>query len=272
MRAFAPQLAVAMLLPAGITATAADGAALTGLLSPPTVAAPPPPPPAPLLWLPLGDSITWGCGTDAKPRGGAGCVADAGGYRVPLAWALSQAGYNVSTMGTLTTGPAYVPAAWTHHEGHPGWRFDQIDNILNQSMATSPVPPDLITIHLGTNDCGQNLTVLTIEANAHKLLEHIFAKAPKATVYMASMIAFPHVPVCSEQFNALVPGIVATHKAKGMKILYTPMEEWSGVCSGNATGDLSGLCCSGEVHPTAAGYLRMASAYALSIAEGPPIV
>lgn len=43
-----------------------------------------------LLWLPLGDSITWGCGTDAAPRGGAACAPDAGGYRVPLAWALSQ--------------------------------------------------------------------------------------------------------------------------------------------------------------------------------------
>ena len=90
-----------------------------------------------LLWLPLGDSITWGCGTDAAPRAGAGCVKDAGGYRVPLAWALSQRGYNVSTMGTLTTGPPYVPSQWIRHEGHPGWRFDQIDNLLNTSFATS---------------------------------------------------------------------------------------------------------------------------------------
>ena len=83
--------------------------------------------------------------------GSAGCVADAGGYRVPLAWALSQAGYNVSTMGTLKTGPPYVPEQWIHHEGHPGWRFDQIDEILNKSIATSPTPPDLVTIHLGTH-------------------------------------------------------------------------------------------------------------------------
>ena len=81
------------------------------------------PPPASakgnLLWLPLGDSITWGCGTDAAPRGGAACCATCGGYRVPTAWALSQAGYNISTMGTLKTGPAYVPDQWIHHEGHP---------------------------------------------------------------------------------------------------------------------------------------------------------
>jgi hypothetical protein len=128
------------------------------------VAAAPPPPP--VLWLPLGDSITWGCGTDAAPRGDAVCTEDAGGYRVPLAWALSQRGialttvraargrlsgvsvshrksvlYGVSVwartwrltvkiggfwpgqMGTLTTGPAYVPAAWLRHEGHPGARI-----------------------------------------------------------------------------------------------------------------------------------------------------
>ena len=240
---------------------------LTTLLNPmPTIQAAP----KDLLWLPLGDSITWGCGTDASPRGGAGCVGDAGGYRVPLAWSLSQMGYNVSTMGTLTTGPSYVPNQWIHHEGHPGWRFDQIDKLLNQSFATSRRLPDVITIHLGTNDCGQRLSVPTIQANANSLLRHVFQRAPNATVYMASMIAFPAVPVCSTQFNSLVPGLVASHKANGMNVHYTPMDEWSGVCVGNMSDPLSGLCCGGRVHPTAAGYLRMASAFALSIAESPP--
>lgn len=36
-----------------------------------------------VLWLPLGDSITWGCGTDAVPRGGAACAKDAGAVRDP---------------------------------------------------------------------------------------------------------------------------------------------------------------------------------------------
>jgi lysophospholipase L1-like esterase len=228
--------------------------------------------PKDVLWLPLGDSITWGCGTDAAPRGAAGCVKDAGGYRVPLAWSMSQSGYNVSTMGTLVTGPAYVPSQWTHHEGHPGWRYDQIDELLNKSFATSAQPPDLITIHLGTNDCGQKLTVPTIEKNANLLLTHIYEKAPRAMVYMASMIGFPGVPVCSQAFNKLVPGIVDDHAKLGMNITYVPMET-SGVCVDKSKDTpvepLSGLCCKGEVHPTAAGYLRMASVFALSIAEGP---
>jgi len=41
--------------------------------------------------LPLGDSITFGCGTDGLPSGSADCAADAGGYRVPLLWSLTQA-------------------------------------------------------------------------------------------------------------------------------------------------------------------------------------
>jgi len=47
------------------------------------------------------------------------------------------------------------------------------------------------------------------------------------------------------------------------------MAETSGVCQDKSQDTpifpVSGLCCTGEVHPTAAGYLRMASAFALSI-------
>jgi hypothetical protein len=71
------------------------------------------------------------------------------------------------------------------------------------------------------------------------------------------MIGFPG-NACSLAFNALVPGIVAAHKAKGMKIYYTPMAETSGVCQDKSKDTslfpVSGLCCQGQVHPTSAGY------------------
>ena len=51
-------------------------------------------------------------------------------------------------MGTLSTGPKTVPREWLHHDGHDGWRIDQVDAILNQSLASSATPPDVITIHL----------------------------------------------------------------------------------------------------------------------------
>jgi len=225
-----------------------------------------------LHWLPLGDSITWGCGTDATPRGRPDCAPDAGGYRIPLAWALSQAGYNVSTMGTLTTGPEYVPTAWKKHDGHPGWRYDQIDALLNTSLKTSRTPPDLVTIHLGTNDCGQGPNdVALIGSRMNSLLRHVFASVPQAHVFVASMIGFPGEAVCAAAVNALLPPAIASLKTAGMKVVYVPMQEQSGICVANMTDPLSGLCCSGRVHPTAAGYLRMASAFALSIAEYGPV-
>jgi lysophospholipase L1-like esterase len=243
-------------------------------------APPPPPPPPPVLWLPLGDSITWGCGTDAAPRGAAKCVNDAGGYRVPLAWALSQRGINVSTMGTLQTGPAYVPASWLRHEGHPGARIDQIGALLEQSLASAGGRlPDVVTIHLGTNDCGQNASQHNITAvmlqRLDSLLSKLHAGAPSAVTYLASIIGFPLEPdwiTCNHAYNEQLPSVVSAWRAKDMDIRYVPMEEDSGVCVGpdpDHTKPLSGYCCDFEVHPTAAGYLRMASVLALSIAETP---
>ena len=85
-------------------------------------------------------------------------------------------------MGTLHTGPTYTPTQWHKHEGHPGWQINMIDNILNKSLATSPVPPDLITIHLGTNDCSANVSVVNMMDRMNSLLDHIFAATPKSQV------------------------------------------------------------------------------------------
>ena len=64
---------------------------------------------------------------------------------------LAGGSFNISTMGTLSTGPDYLPVQWHKHEGHPGWRIAMIDDQLNASLATSPIPPDMITIHLVNN-------------------------------------------------------------------------------------------------------------------------
>ena len=67
----------------------------------------------------------------------------------------------------------YVPQSWLKHEGHPGWQINTIDNILNKSLATSAVAPDLITIHLGTNDCDAKVTPKAMVQRMDSLLAHI---------------------------------------------------------------------------------------------------
>ena len=250
------------------------------------------PPGRNLTYLALGDSITWGCGSQAAPEGpwsGTFCGADDGGYRVPLCAALDQAGHTVNTMGALRTGPAWAPRNWTLHAGYSGWRIDQVDQVLNASLRTSAVPPNLVTIHLGTNDCGQgaplpgvrpglgNITEVMV-ARMQSLLGHVYQATPQAHVFLASIIGMPSHKEwvnCSKTFNKLLPAMAAQWVSKGMKVVYVPMYEWSEVCVGPLsarrpelkTAALEGLCAAGMVHPTAAGYLRMASAFALSIAE-----
>jgi len=231
-----------------------------------------------VLWLPLGDSITFGCmGPTIQDCHGYGKNGvGSAGYRVPLALALSEpacggcgaagGGYNVSTMGTLSQGPLLTPVQWHRHEGHPGWTINMVDNILNQSLATSPTPPDLITIHLGTNDCNAKTTPADMVDRMNSLLGHIMAKAPKAQVFLADVVSTGmFFQDCIVAFNLLVPGVVKAWAAKGMQVFFVPMNKATGICG--AVGADHGLCGGHQIHPSAAGYPRMASAFALAITE-----
>src|SRR6185295_9508673 len=64
----------------------------------------------PVRIMPLGDSIT-----DGTAYGTAGV----GGYRGPLYTLLTNAGFNVDYIGTLTNNGASIPDH--NHEGHSGW-------------------------------------------------------------------------------------------------------------------------------------------------------
>jgi len=243
----------------------------------------------PILWLPLGDSITLGCGSLEKPRDRdyAHCSPFAAGYRVPLAYALTQQGFDVSTMGTQTNGPAaWVSPQWLHHEGHPGLTIANLltNGQLNKSFAHPSANgklPGLITVHMGTNDCAVRFKhgrhgPLTrnyppqIAKEAEKLLAVLYERAPKARVFIASLIHFPKEHDCVAGYNALLPKVVADHRSRGMQVFYVPLSESVKLCASNSTDEeprMSGLCLRDETHPTAAGYLHIAGAFALAIAE-----
>ena len=96
--------------------------------------------PAPIRVLPLGDSITYG-------------LRVAGGYRAPLHQLLTNAGYSVDFVG-LRNGNGATNLPDSDHEGHPGWRIDQIDSIM-LSVFDATVDPNIILVLIGTNDYGQ---------------------------------------------------------------------------------------------------------------------
>jgi hypothetical protein len=103
-------------------------------------------------------------------------------------------------------------------------------------------------------------------SDMHTLLNSTFTASPRSHVFLADTIATgppSEFEACIEAWNAQVPAIVAAWAAKGMTLTFVPMHAGAGICG--AQGDDADLCGGHQVHPTSAGYPRMASTFALSI-------
>ena len=231
-------------------------------------------PPAPLRLLPLGDSLTMGCGSSACAAANwtASCGKDVGGYRLPLWAALTAAGVNVTMVGTQRSGPAWAPAAATSHEGHPGWRTAQVLSILPAWAATRP---DVLLVHLGTNDVGQGRAVADMLRDMGALLGNISHALPAARTFVCTILAMvnsdhPEWGPARAAYNAALPGLVAQWPRAAL-IDLAP----TGLCPANSDPRqrLCSQCNPGaacttnssffdRVHPTAAGYSVMAGVLA----------
>ena len=137
------------------------------------------------------------------------------------------------------------------------------------------VATDIITVHLGTNDCAQNYQPATLATKMELLLNHTFEALPTTHVFLASILHMPNFAPkdgqgCAEHYNAMLPAMVAAFAKRGHAITYVPMAEETRLCAAGGDAE-AGLCAGGKVHPISAGYLRMASAFALSIAEYGPV-
>jgi hypothetical protein len=71
--------------------------------------------------MPLGDSITDG-------------ITAAGAYRTKLWKNITNSGLSVDFVGSLSGGPSDLGDK--NHEGHSGWRIDEISNKINSWMDT----------------------------------------------------------------------------------------------------------------------------------------
>ena len=118
----------------------------------------------------------------------------------------------------------------------------------------------------GTNDCNANVSLDVMKTRMITLLDHIQAAVPLAQVFVADVIGTGNTwNECVVAFNAAVPAIVKANVAKGQKVWFTPMYNETRICGGN--GSDSGLCGGHQIHPTAAGYPRMASTFARTILQ-----
>jgi lysophospholipase L1-like esterase len=183
----------------------------------------------PVKIMPLGDSITWGVGSPSSSS-----------YRTALYNRLvGGAGYAVDFVGSQQSGS--LPD--TDNEGHSGWRIDQIAASVDGWLAT--YQPDVILLHIGTNDMNQNYQVGTAPQRLGGLIDQILAARPTATVLVAKIIPALDATVQARinTFNAAVPGIVGSRGTRARLV------------------DLSTLAASDlndTLHPNDTGYARMA--------------
>ena len=111
--------------------------------------------------MPLGDSITEGTQVP-------------GGYRIKLWSNIINNGLSVNFVGSQSNGPAELGDH--DHEGHPGWRIDQIDASINTWMTN--YAPKIVLMHIGTNDVLQNYDVANAPSRLSALIDKICAKLP----------------------------------------------------------------------------------------------
>ncbi len=193
--------------------------------------------------MPLGDSITEGTQVP-------------GGYRIGLWQRLVSGRYTVDFVGSQFNGPAGLGDH--DHQGHPGWRIDQIDaNITNWARTYNP---RTVLLHIGTNDILQNYNVAGAPQRLSTLIDRITTTVPDADVFVATIIPLSNSgqAAAARTFNAAVPGIVQNKVNSGKRVHLVDMH------SKLTTSDLID-----GIHPTAGGYDKMAAAWYAALQSVP---
>nr|WP_308294453.1 SGNH/GDSL hydrolase family protein [Streptomyces sp. RKAG290] len=144
------------------------------------------------------------------------------------------------------------------HEGHSGWRIDEIDAQVTGWVRAAQ--PRSVLLHIGTNDVVQDRDMPGAPARLSALIDHITAAAPDADVFVSDIIvlADPVLEQRAQAYNAAVPGIVGQWAGQGRHVHFVPMHD------ALSTADLAD-----GVHPDAVGYAAMANRWYAALTAGP---
>ena len=193
----------------------------------------------------MGDSITNGAAFDS-PDG-------SGGYRGPLYDSLTAAGYTVDYVGTTTTNSELL--AEKEHEGHGGWRIDQLDSNVAAWFAAIDTP-DFVLLHIGTNDFGQGLDTINAINRLDALITKMAGLSPTSHIIVTNLMerGEPQNTAIQTEFNPFVQGVVDAQVTAGNLVSFLDMR---------AAVPLSDM--PDNLHPDQNGYNKMAAAWETAI-------
>jgi len=193
-----------------------------------------------------GDSITSGW----EPTG-------RGGYRGPLLDAVRGGGNLLTPVGQMTSDGWNLPLADRQHEGHNGWRTEQISAGLVSWLPTHQ--PDTLLIMSGTNNTNDYTDPVLTRTRVSNLLDVVFAYRTSVRVFIANIPdANPNTSwewahrIHADNVDAAVRAEVIEHQGLGRAITFVDVRS-----SINPATDLADA-----VHPTTVGYQKIAGAWA----------
>ena len=249
------------------------------------------------IW-PLGDSITYGASAQPAP----------GGYRTSLDQMLTRSGIDHQFIGSWTanSSPTLDLENENHHDGHGGYRVDQIRRDLDgYAHASSDVggywlagrktsgalSPDVVLIHLGTNDILQRWDthrfptrdgradlssprmrgafVDDLTARLADLVTRIHVLRAHALVVISTIVPIdiPSVAETTSAYADAVRRLVVRLSAAHLPVMLA--DAYSAFVSTAPPGSrvAPGLMSNDGIHPTPAGYAVLARVFA-TVLEG----
>ena len=187
--------------------------------------------------MPLGDSIT---------------ESNTGqhSYRFYLWHLLFNKGYHVDFVGSLRgvgNGPPADPDFDMNHEGHAGWRADEILAQIH-GWATK-ASPDVVLLHIGHNDLCRGQTVASTISDVAGIIDQLRDVNPRVRIVLAQLIAsastcHTQIPSLNAQYAVLA---AAMTQADSPIVL---VDQYTGFDPATMTWD--------GTHPNASGESRMA--------------
>jgi lysophospholipase L1-like esterase len=192
----------------------------------------------PVKIMPLGDSIT----------GGPGC------WRALLWDHLQKTGFtNIDFVGTLPGGGCSVPFDGDN-EGHGGIAATGMADQNQLPPWLAATTPDIVLMHLGTNDLWGNIPTASILTAYGKLVDQMRASNPNMKILVAQIIPMnpPGCANCATGAVALdnaIPGWAAARTTAASPI--TVVDQWTGFDTvADTIGD--------GVHPNDSGFQKIA--------------
>jgi lysophospholipase L1-like esterase len=195
--------------------------------------------------MPLGDSITQGSQQYQS-------------YRRSLWLKLTQAGYAVDFVGSERLHFAETPPQADYdfdHEGHWGWRVEQVLAKINQWAQT--VQPAIVLVHLGSNDLLSGERPEVTIAELRQLVQSLRQVNPKVTVLLAQIIPIVGNEAQVQALNQQIAHLSQTLTTPESLVL--AVDQVSGFDAAIGRDTYDGL------HPNQSGEAKMAQQWFLAL-------